>query len=314
MPSGVYTTDATPSGLVASVTRTAHIPLSQNTFQNTDICAMADEELKTSLLSQILAVREGYFLGQVDLTATSTGVYQIPSRAIGGRVHAVSWVVGTLVFPLARIEPADLTNTLNPPTNSYAFYLQGNSIVTLPIITSGVLRVWCYIRPSLLNSSTSGNCAQVTAIGPTTVTVSTAAANIATNTVVDFTQDQPPFGLLAFDKTCTNATGTTYTFASGDIPSTLAVGDWVCVAGYSPIPQIPEVFHPLLAQRVVVKVLEAQGSLQKLDKAQAKLLEMEKAVGLIINPRDEGNPKVITPNRSLVRRGPGRRGTWYIAP
>jgi hypothetical protein len=59
-------------------------------------------------------------------------------------------------------------------------------------------------------------------------------------------------------------------------------------------------------------VLEGQGYLPKMQMAQRKLEEMERDVLSIINPRDEGNPKVITPSRGLISPGPARRGRGFV--
>ena len=307
MPS--YTTD---NELVKQVQRLAHIPLANTTFLPADVCALADDECRTAILRQILSVREAYYLTNQDVAVNATGIFPIPYRAIGQRIHEVQMVVGTLVYPLARIEPKDLTNTLNAPTNTYGFYLQANNIVTLPILPSGVCRIWHYVRPSNLVSSST--CAQVTVITSTTVTVSSVPSGYSTNVLIDFTQDQPPFGLLSYDVPITNVVGSVLSFAAGTIPTTLAVGDWICLAGTTPVPQIPLEFHPLLAQRVSVKVLESQGYLQKMEAAQKKLQEMEKDVLSIISPRDEGNSKKITPNRGLIQPGSNRGKGWYVAP
>jgi hypothetical protein len=310
MPS--YTVDTSDTGFLAAVQRLAHIPIAQNTFTTAGLCAFGDSETRTSLLKQILSVREGYYLTYVDIPVNATGIYPIPYRAIAGRIHDVQMVVGTSVYQLARIEPRDMTNTINPPTNTYAFWLQGNYIVTLPILSSGSVRIWHYVRPSNLVASTS--CGQVTVITPTTVTVSAAPSTFLTGVNIDFTQAQPPFGLLSYDVAISNIVSNTLTFASGAIPSTLAVGDWICLAGTTPVPQMPLEFYPLLEQRVAVKVLESQGYAAKLEVAQKKLMEMEKDVLSIINPRDEGNPKKITPNRGVVGPGPSRKGFWNVAP
>jgi len=310
MPS--YTTD---NELVPQVQRITHIPTANVTFLAADICALADRETRPSLMNRILSVREGFYLTYIDIPVNTTGVFAIPYRAIAQRIHGVQMVVSTLIYPLARIEPKDMTNTINPPTNTYAFFIEGNNIVTLPILPSGVCRIWHYVRPSNLVSSTT--CAQVTAInlGANTVTVSSVPTSFTIGTNIDFTQDQPPFSLLEYDVAIANIAGSVLTFGSGLVPSALAVGDWLCPAGTSPVPQMPLEFHPVLEQRTAVRCLLSQGYLQKAAAEQKKLEEMEKEVMSIINPRDEGNAKKIAPNRSLIRPGPNRSGRgWYVAP
>lgn len=304
MPS--YTTD---NLLVPQVKRLAHIPLAQTTFEATDICALADDECRVNLLEKILSVRESYYLAPKDTAVNASGVYDIPYRAIAGRVHSVQMVIGTQVQPLARMEPHQMNSTMNPPQGSYSFYFQGNSIVTLPILPGGSARIWHYVRPS--NLVAQALCAQVTAIAGNDVTVAAVPDGYTTGVNIDFTQDQPPFGLLSYDVAITNLVGSTFTFGSGLVPSRLAVGDWICLAGTTPVPQIPLEFHPLLAQSVSVKILESQGYLQKMEVAQKKLSKMEKEILSIINPRDEGDAKKITPNRGLIRPG-RRRGGWFV--
>lgn len=295
--------------ITPSVVRLSHLPVANTTFQAADISALCDGEISTAILKTILSAREGFYLRYVDLTVDSNGTVAIPSRTIGGRIHKVQFVSGNVILNAARIDPSDITNTISPPTNAYAFYLQGNDIVTLPIATVPV-RVWYFLRPSSITPS--ANCAQVTAITSTTVTVSATPSTFTTSFPVDFVQDQPPFGLLSYDKSMTVVSGTTLTFAAGVIPATLAVGDWVCPAGQSPVAQIPLEFLPVLTQRVAVKVLEIQGHMQRLQAAQAKLAEIERDVLGIIDPRVEENPRKITPDRGLVAPGYGRRNNWIV--
>lgn len=316
MASPIYTVDAPTTGLIASVQRRAHIPLANVTFTPGDICAFGDDVTRTAIVRQILSVREAYYLSSLSYSLNNTGVFPIPYRAIGQRVNKIQMVVGTIVYPMVRIEPGDLTNTINPPTNTYAFYLEGNNIVTIPILNSGNLVVWYYPRPS--NLAVSTQCMQVASVNLVAnqvTVVSLGSGGYSNGSIIDFTQSQAPFSLLYYDIPIVNITGTTITFGSGNIPPNLAVGDWICYAQTTCVPQMPMDFQALLAQRVTVEVLQSQGYTGKLPAAQAKLQEMEADLLKIINPRDEGNSKKIMPNRGLVRPGPNRQGGyWYVAP
>lgn len=303
-----YTVDASPNGFIEQVKLLAHVPLAQVTYTPEQLLSIGDSELRTAILRQILQVREGYYLTYLDYPVNDLGIFPVPSRAIAGRIHTVQMVVGTLVYPLARIEPMVLLNTESPPTNTYAFWFEGNNIVTLPKLNSGVCRIYFYCRPSNLTSQV--NCAQVQSIAGLDVTVASLPSGYSIDSLCDFTQDQPPFGILMVDNPILNVSSLTLTFAV--LPPQLAVGDWVSLAGTSCIPQMPLEFQPLLNQRVSVKVLEGQGYLPKMAAAQKKLMEMEADIESIISPRDEGNPKVITPSRGLLNAGPGIRGGWFV--
>lgn len=303
-----YTVDAVPNGFIEQVKLLAHVPLNQRTYTAEQLLALGDNELRTSLLRIILDVREGYYLTWTEYPLTAEGVYPLPRRAIGGRIHTVQLRVGTLIYQLSRIEPLILTNTQTPPLNTYGFWFEGNNIVTLPKLTTGTCRIYYYVRPS--NMTSQVNCAQVQTIVGTNVTVTALPSGYAIGSLVDMTQAQPPFGILSTDVSITNISSLTLTLSS--VPSELQVGDWISLAGTTCIPQLPFEFVPLLCQRVSVKVLEGQGYLPKMQVAQKKLEEMEKDVQAIINPRDEGNPKVIQPSRGLIVAGPARRGGWFV--
>ena len=87
----------------------------------------------------------------------------------------------------------------------------------------------------------------------------------------------------------------------------MTAGDYVCAEGESPVVQLPVELHPLLVQRVVMKVLEANGGKQ-FDRAKAVCDEMLKDVHSMLAPRSEGSPRyLINYNGPGFGRG-GRRG------
>jgi hypothetical protein len=86
--------------------------------------------------------------------------------------------------------------------------------------------------------------------------------------------------------------------------------DIVSLAGETIIPQIPDELHPILAQRVACRCLEALGDREGLGAANAKLAEMISLAMPLINDRTEGNPqKVVNYNSPLRGRILGNR-SW----
>jgi hypothetical protein len=79
-------------------------------------------------------------------------------------------------------------------------------------------------------------------------------------------------------------------------------GDWVNASGFTSFVPLPLEMHPLLAQRLVVKFLEAQGDEQQIQQARASLEEMTRQVPLLISPRAEGKPRKLTSRTGLWRR------------
>lgn len=284
----------TTTRFLADVKRLGHFPTLQSTFLDADLLALGDYELQTLVLPQIMSTREGYFLTYQDFPIT-TGIQQIPNRAIGGAVHAVQIITGNNVENLKYIEISQLESTLGSPVGSRAFYVQGNNVILTPVPTSGVLRLYYPSIPGQLVLTSA--CTQVQQIFTSSIIVASYPATFTVGTTVDFIKDASGFDTLARDVAITGFGGSTLIqFTSGTIPTGLAVGDWLSLSGTSPIPQIPVEAQPILVQATVVKVLEIQGYTQKHDMAQTKLKEMQSALMNLITPRIKENAKVIVNN------------------
>ena len=302
MASGLIVSD-----LLLSIRRRAAIPTTAVTGSaDADLLAYANEELKLFLAADILRVREEYFAFNSDATLSGTA-YRVPYRAIGGKLRMVATMDDSdnIVEVLPRIEPerlVDLTGT----GNLIGFYVDGGYIRLVPTATTSAtqLRLAYHIRPNALASSGTQ---AVTAINTTTKVVTVASTTgYSTSLACDFVAGKPGYHHLAdgIDLTPTATTSTTLTFAT--LPSTLAVGDYVCLAETTPYAQVPAEFHPVLAQRTAVRLLEAGGYAEQLGQAQKTLADMEAAVGILTTPRVDASPQKII-NRYGALSGNGWR-------
>lgn len=296
MAANSYTT----AQLLTSIRNKGNIPTSQTPFSNADLLLLADDELDTALLRQLLSVRENYYLTYKDYVIATDGIYELPARCIADAVANVQLLNGTTVTNIDRSEVSQQFATNESPSGFYSFFFMGSSINLQPNPTSGYVRIWYYERPNTMVLTSQA--AQVTVIAGNVLTFDTIPTTITTGTACDFIQDQPHFNSLGIDQTPTVVTSSQLTFS--DVPDDLAVGDWVSLAGQTPVPQIPVEFRPLLVQRVVVKYNEIQGYLDKMKASQTKLEAMEKDLLQLINPRASGAPKRVVPNQNLTG------GTW----
>lgn len=81
------------------------------------------------------------------------------------------------------------------------------------------------------------------------------------------------------------------------------VGDYVCLAGESIIPQIPPDLHNMLAEKTAARILASLGDQAGLAMANDKIKEMEYRQGTLLNDRVDGAPQKITSRHSLLRYG-----------
>lgn len=133
-----------------------------------------------------------------------------------------------------------------------------------------------------------------------TVTASAPSGFGTAAALYDFVKPEPHFDIRAMDKSATRSS-TNMTFDPADLPDGLAVGDFVCRAGTSPVCQAPLELHPVLTARTAYRAIKSKGdpaaAALKEDVATAERLAME-----ILAPRVEGQLTVITNTN-----GPGWR-------
>ena len=149
-----FTTD----DLIASIKRRISFPLSQNTFQYSDLVAFLNEEMQLSAVPSVKQEHEEYFVYKVTVPLIN-GVsrYEIPNRAIGMALRDVKYSDSSGNFyDMTRIAPDDKaffqqSNGSNQTISKY--YLEGNELVLTPLVqagASGKLNFFIYLRPNSL--------------------------------------------------------------------------------------------------------------------------------------------------------------------
>jgi hypothetical protein len=294
--------------LITSVKRRASIPEAQSTFQDTDFLELATEEQNIGLVPSILSMHEEYYV-QEELVALTTGTlrYPIPYRAIGNKLRDLTYVdTQGNEYPTIKVSQEDSLVTFAFDTNPLRYKVQAGNIVILASSTSplvGSLKFYYFLRPNALVLLERG--AQITAIdtGTGVITFDEVPEHFTTSLLYDFNRTKSDHRIITFDVAATAVTGTTVTFAVADIPSDLEVGDYICQAGETVIPNVPTDLHVVLAHRVATRCLEALGATQDLQNANVKLQEMEIKTGTLIDNRVESAPtKVINRNSFLKRQ------------
>ena len=308
----------TSTELIASIKRRAMVPESQSTFSEQDFLDFATEEMNMGIVPTVLQLHEDYYLYEVIIPLVDGQVkYQIPYRAIGNKVRDVALVdVNNNYSLMTRIGIGDIPN-YNYSSNVYAYYIASNEICLVPQTQSQTfngcsLSVSIYLRPNGLVPS--DEVALISDINRTTgvITVSNFPTAFSQTALVDFIQYQSPHKIITYDvqASAMSSAGLTITFALADIPDELLIGDRICLATQTDIPQIPSDMHVILSARVASRLLEAIGDTEGLQNANQKLAEMESKTPILINNRVDDSPRKIVNRNATIRRGFGRRGIW----
>ncbi len=318
-----YTNDA----LVADIKRRTFMPISQITFSDDDLLDFADEEMQIGIVPLLMSVREDYLVTFKEDTITATKAsYGMHPRAIGQKLSDV-----TIVFPNSdATTPTETTiprlqadQAVSGLVNGYpGFYLRNNKVILQnPTTFAGQkLRQYYFLRPSKLVLTNQAS--QITRVGPDSLGTPLAANQVEVNYIppefgsnstftqtVDLNRNVPGFEILNMDiQAQFNVSTLVVTFPSlTSLPEDLAVGDWICLAGQATIAQVPAELHPILAQRVAIKVLESIGDNNNIQFAQGKLREAETTVLGLLSNRVEGEPQKIVNPYSTLRIFPWRR-------
>jgi len=258
------------------------------------------------ILPLIVRLRENYFSYDDDRTVNSSGEYAISTRAAGGKIQNVALIEGTNRLDLPWISEEEMTDTDESPVNKPGAYIKGNSVFIKPATSHG----YTTLRISIIREHStvieSSDAAQITAINTGTKTLTFAASTIpttwTTSNTFDLIQANPQFDTLAIDQAVSSVTSTTIVFSS-TLPTRLAVGDWVALAGETPIIQIPRVLHSLLAQRCANEFLKNSPHTKAYEAGVEAAEKVEKKVVALLSPRIEKEGKSIKNRTGMLRRG-----------
>lgn len=290
------------------------MPSVQALFSDDDLTNIMNFEMSSKILPLIDNQSEEYFIVPFDIPYNqSITIYSLPVRATADKLRSVSFVdSNNNEIRIPRLRPEDIMSNVNSTGLAinpalWGFYLQNNQIVLFLGSINGTSQAYKFLRmryvrmPSTLVLST--NCAQITAIAGNVVTVTGMPSTFVTGITYDIVSNSPQlFISQGDDLTVTNITGSNITFTALPIDSfgnpLAQVGDWVCLAMQSPIPQIP--FKPgfeLLLQLSAAKCLEIHGDAQGFNIAMSQAADMKTFFISVITPRVDANVvRLTTPN------------------
>lgn len=296
--------DYTTTEIIESLKMRGLIPEnSEKTFSADELIRFMDEELRTVIVPKIMTVRENFFLSYYDQTLVANQTrYNIHPRAIGMKIKLLFWLDqnGQTRQKLSLTDVDELTtnNWWAITGNPGMYYFQDNFVEILPIPTQGIqgsLRQYFFMRRNQLIASSSAG--QIVDISGLNVEINNTPTNFTASVEYDFVKGQPGFQNLAIDQTPTGVSGTVFTFS--ELPEGLAVGDWLCLAGTSPIPQVPLEIFPVISQTTVAVALMAMNDRAGADEAFKKRNEMMDQSMLLVGTRAENNAKVIVSNTNI---------------
>lgn len=297
--------------LLRGVKRRITLPANQVLLDNDNILEMADDVISGTIIPLIKSVNHDFFVyEEQEALVAGQSLYDIPYRAIGRglrdlKIKDPSNNVRSV--PLIALE--DIQYYVSN-SNVSGFCFQSDKIRLVPdtpssIPQSNYLLKYYELAPNKL-IQTSNACLVTAVSAPglatTDVTVAAVPSVIVVNADIDFIQSKSGSTILGMDVDIQGINGTTLTFLNADVPSGLIAGDYIALAGYSPVLNfIPNELYSYIETRLAMRILSAIGDYEGLAILKGEVSEDKTEVKQMLAPRIEGEPILIVNRTGLVR-------------
>lgn len=288
--------DYTSTALLDKIVRWAAIPEDQPAFGVTDLLKYLNEEMESIVVPKILSLSEDYFIRTYNTTvpATSTTPINLPTRIISGRVNEIKLIPsgGNLdnAINITRTVPHQFGRI-----RGLTFYFMGNALYIngAEKYSGYTLQIWYNSRPNYIVETS--HAALVSSVLNNDVTVVSVPSTWGGTPVVDVIKGTPHFDIMQYDQTSIIAGNViTLTDATG-----IVAGDYIALAGESPVCNLPYEVQNFLVQCTVVRLLEVIGATDQYKQAIAKYDQMEEQFISLITPRVQSEPKIINNSNGL---------------
>lgn len=303
--------DWTTVALLARIRARSGRPNADPDFTDAVLLGIADDVTSEVVLPAVHAIRQDYGVATTDIAIVEAqSDYPIPSRAAFGVVREVVIVDAngeTLAdLPWAEAEERPYFAGSGNPTHHT---IEGDRVVLLPTpsTSTGTLRIKYYRRPSVLVAASTSSDElphAITLVQDEVLTIGTHAFDLAD--VVDVVQGKPPFDVLAQDVALAAVAATTVTLPAA--VSTIAIGDYVCTAGETPVVQLTAELHPVVALGAAAEVLRRAKDAQAAAREAEFVAKLERVISAM-SPRQHGESKRVVNHHSYLRGG-GHGSRW----
>lgn len=248
--------DYTTTALLTNVKRKCQIPTGDTKLSDANILAIADEEMRSYVIPNLLQTGQDYYSTQCTIAIVANQQdYLLPIPANASTIVNVGVVLANgRIQPLHRVATDHIDQWASDTgTIPQEYAIQGNRIVVLPTPTDATasLRVQFEESPGRLVATT--DCRLVTGVAGSVISFGSAppAAWTATS-IVSCVMSGPPFGTRwgYADVSAVGATDVTVgTPMWGDVADTsysTMYADYVCAWNETCVVPLPEAWHPVM--------------------------------------------------------------------
>jgi hypothetical protein len=301
--------------LLSAIKRRAYIPAAGSQFSDTQILAIADEASTEVALPLVLSAREGFLelVEPIELV-NGTAAYDLPDRATGGSILWVRYLDSnnpSYTFEIPHADEKEMTQypQVGYPPSGAVWYFFGDQIVLAPppSLSTGQLIVNYTARPNALVPVASALTIVSMPAGAFVLSGTAASIGISTGTVIDIVgaSRSHMWSIIGATATVDGVDPTKITISGGEGVENYAVGDYVCLAKQTPVPQFPDEVHTFIVLETARRLCLAMRS-PMAGALAAEVQDMRTRIADLVSPR-----AVKSSKRAINRTGAARtRRTW----
>lgn len=314
--------DYTTTALLSNIKRKLQIPTGDTKLSDTELIAIADDEMRSYVIPKLLRTHEDYFVeqGTVAIVANQQA-YVLPAPVNAATINSVSLIrANGTAQDLFRLTVKDV-DRYNGQTAQYPthYVLQGEKIVLLPTPTdaTNTLRIRFERMPGRLVAVSSTVTPTIASVSGATYTMSAAPGWTQGVTYVTAYRSGPPFNCAFGYALVATVASTAVTFGTplwGATTDAYVSGpsdphmypDYICEWNLSPVVPLPEAWHPTMLYAASSAAAREYGDAQLADYLRG---EMETRIEMMMqaaSSRARYDEQVVFHRGSMMRAGFGR--------
>lgn len=279
--------------LVENIKRMGAIPENQEQWSDEKVLDIATDEMNERMLPFLFMINQGAFDHEFTLSIlANVQTYPLSSRASFGSVRDIRMISGERKTNLIPIDPTQAVSTAAGSPRGYHFQ-KSRIVLDCPPAQDGTLSYTARLRPSRLTEASLS--ARVESFDPAlrTITLDAVPAAFQTGLKCDAIMYESAHDILQIDNVILSIDTLTKTLTmTSDLPSSLAVGDWIAPAGTSPVAQLSEELHSTLALMAATRYLFTIGQLDQMAAVDERVKANLLAFRSVMYPRGRGESEI----------------------
>lgn len=297
--------------LIEQIKENTSTEFTQGRFSQSTVIDLCNQESLKRIRPIVSDLQKEFFVISTSVSvAANTTHIRLPKRAAGRGLREIYLTVDTerhLMIQITREQSTTEESTSSGIPRK--FYFEADSIVfERPISSAATLNLILEVSPGNLVLSTATTKVSSVDFDTGIVVAAGTPSGYGGTVEYDFVQ-QLGYGnaVLACGLTPSSVSGTSYTFDPDVLPKTLKAGDYITLAGQTPVPNMPDEAVACLIHAVSTRIYRMRGDYDGVKSEQQELQNAILYLQQALADRIEGQRTTVHNTSSLLRSSSNRR-------